>query len=253
MESVPETCLPYDEDLSALLDGELSPARAAQVSAHCASCPRCTAQLAELRRANERVLSALCVPVPGESARIARVEAQLRVRLAQESQTSVESLRQSRSQAPPRRRSNARWILGAATALAAAAALGLALLFQARTPVRPIPLPQPPIAQNPPPLPPPAPAPQQEPPAVPRQPEAVAELPVVKPTPARRLPASPAPQHEQVSPPLPSAAPEIDLASADEEDVELAQRLDMLEDFEVIQKLDLLERLQKAEDGAGSG
>jgi hypothetical protein len=52
---------------------------------------------------------------------------------------------------------------------------------------------------------------------------------------------------------LPSREPEIDLASADEEDIELAQRLDMLEDFEVIQKLDLLERLRQAEEGAGSG
>jgi putative zinc finger protein len=253
VEPVPETCLPYDEDLSALLDGELSPARAAQLRAHCASCPRCTEQLAELRRANERLLSTLRVPVPGEGARIARVEAQLRVRLAQESQTGVESRRQSRTQAPPRRRRNARWIVVAATGLAAAAALGLALLLQPRAPVRLGPSPQPPIAQNPPPVP-PAPAPQEEPPAVSRLPEAVAELPVVKPAPARRPPpAPPAPQHEQVTPPLPSAAPEIDLASADEEDVELAQRLDMLEDFEVIQKLDLLERLQKAEDGAGSG
>jgi anti-sigma factor RsiW len=253
VEPVPETCLPYDEDLSALLDGELSSARAAQLRAHCASCPRCTAQLAELRRANERVLSALRVPVPGEGARIARVEAQLRLRLAQESQTGVESRRQSRTQAPPSRRRNARWIVVAATGLAAAAALGLALLFQARTPVRLAPSPQPPIAQNPPPVPPPAPALQEEPPAATRLPEAVAELPVVKPAPVRRPAAPPAPQHEQVTPPLPSAAPEIDLASADEEDIELAQRLDMLEDFEVIQKLDLLERLQKAEDGAGSG
>lgn len=253
MEPMPETCLPYHEDLSALLDGELSPARAAQVSAHCASCPRCTAQLRELRRVNERILSALRVPVPGEAARIARVEGQLRVRLAQENQTSVDSLRQSRTQAPPRRRRNARWIVVAATGLAAAAALGLALLFQARTPVRSIPLPQPPIAQNPQPVPPSAPAPQAAPPAATRPPEAVAELRELKPAPTRRPPVPPAPLHEQVTPPLPSAAPEIDLASADEEDIELAQRLDMLEDFEVIQKVDLLERLQQAEDGAGSG
>jgi len=81
----------------------------------------------------------------------------------------------------------------------------------------------------------------------------MAELPAPKPPAVRpRPPAPPAPKPEQLTP-LPSARPEIDLAAADEEDLEVASRLDMLEDFEVIQKLELLERLQKAEDGAGSG
>lgn len=250
MEAVPETCLPYDEDLSALLDGELPPARAAQVQAHSTSCARCAAQLAALRRANERVVSALRPTVPGEDARIARVEAQLRARLAREAETGVQSPKLRQTPASPRRQRNRRWIALAATGLAAAAALGLALLFQARTPLRVAPAPPPPIAQTPP-APPPAPVPLEEPPAVPRVPEAVAELPAAKPVPARPRP--PAPQPERVAPPLPSAEPEIDLAATDEEDIELASHLDMLEDFEVIQKLDLLERLQKAEDGAGSG
>ncbi|HME72088.1 MAG TPA: zf-HC2 domain-containing protein [Myxococcota bacterium] len=253
MESVPETCRPYDEDLSALLDGELPSARAAQLRAHCDSCPRCAAQLAELRQANERVLSALRAAVPGEGARIARVEARLRARLAEEGPIDVHS-RQSRTPAAPPRQRNGRWIVAAGMGLAAAAALGLTLLFQARTPARLAPTPPPRIAQNPPPVPPLTESPQKEPPAATRVPEAVAELPAAKPAPTRpRPPAPPVPQPEQLTPPLPSAQPEIDLAAADEEDVELASRLDMLEDFEVIQKLDLLERLRKAEDGAGSG
>jgi hypothetical protein len=82
----------------------------------------------------------------------------------------------------------------------------------------------------------------------------VAEVPTVKPAPPRPHPPTPhALPPEQLTPPLPSNQPEIDLATADEEDIELASRLDMLEDFEVIQRLDLLERLQKAEEGAGSG
>jgi anti-sigma factor RsiW len=240
---VPETCLPYDEDLSALLDGELSAARAAELRAHRDVCPRCTAQFEALRRADERVRSALRAPVPEEDVRLARIEAQLRARLAQEAAVRAQPTRPLHAQAPRRRRT--RWIVAAGMGLAAAAALGLTLLFQARTPVAPVPLPPPPVAQTP--------APQEGPPAATPAPEAVAELPVVKPAPARlHAPATPAPP-QPAERPLPSAPPEVDLASADEEDIELATRLDMLEDFEVIQKLDLLERLRKAEEGSGSG
>lgn len=253
MESVPETCLPYDEDLSALLDGELPSSRAAALRAHCDACPRCSAQLVELRRVNERVLSALRSPLPAEDTRIARVEARLRARLAQDGPLGAERRRQGRTPAPPGRQRHRRWIVAAGIGLAAAAALGLALLLQPRTPARLAPWPAPPIAQTLP-LPPVAPAPKPELPAATPAPEAVAELPAVKPAPVRPRPqAPPAPQPERLTPPLPSAEPEIDLAAADEEDIELASRLDTLEDFEVIQKLDLLERLRKAEDGAGSG
>lgn len=251
---VPETCLPYQEDLSALLDGELPAVRAAELRAHCDACPRCRAQLRELRRANERVVSALRNPVVGEGMRIARVEAQLRARLAQERPLGLPHRLQDRSPAPPRRLRNRRWIALAGVGLAAAAALGLTLLFQSRTPERRAPWAAPPIAQTPAPLPPRTPTPQPAPPAAPPLPEVVAELPAVKPAPPRPRPvAPPARPPEQGTPSPPSAEPEVDLASADEEEIELASRLDMLEDFEVIQKLELLERLRKAEDGPGSG
>ncbi len=250
---VPLNCLAYDEDLSALLDGELPPARAAQVRAHCATCARCAAELAALRVAHERVLSALRTAAPGEEARIARVEAQLRARLREEREIGTRRVELRPAPPPLRRQSRRRWIALAATGLAAAAALGLVLLFQARTPTRAVPAPAQEVAQTPPPVP-PAPAPQEEPEATSREPEAVAELPAPKPAPVRpRPPASHVPLAEGVEPPVPSNEPEVDLAAADEEDVELASHLDMLEDFEVIQKLDLLEQLQKAEDGAGSG
>jgi hypothetical protein len=253
VESVPETCQPYDEDLSALLDGELSGGRAAALRAHSDACPRCTAQLAALRRANERVVSALRVPLTEEDAQIARVEAQLRTRLA--GVGPLEGTRRGALRpAPPRLRKRGRWIVAAGLGLAAAAALALALLYEARAPMQFTPVPPPPIAQTPPPAPPPTPPPQAEPPKAAGAPQSVAELPVTKSVPVRpRPPAPPAPQPEQSTHPLPSAPPEMDLASADEEDIELASRLDMLEDFEVIQKLDLLERLRKAEEGAGSG
>lgn len=245
MESVPETCLPYDEDLSALLDGELPAERAASLRAHSATCPRCAAELETLRRANERLRAALRAPVPEEDVRIARVETRLRARLAQEAPVGGRQAREREARAPRRRRT--RWIVSVGLGLAAAAALGLGLLFQARTPVQPEPAALPPVAERPAP-----PPPQETPPPATQSPQAVAELPVVKPAPARpRAPAPPAP--EPTARPLPSAPPEVDLASADEEDIELATRLDMLEDFEVIQKLDLLERLRKAEEGAGSG
>jgi len=252
VEAVPENCRLYDEDLSALLDGELSPARADELRRHCASCERCAAQLALLRAANERLLSALRTPAPvAEEARLARVEARLRARLAEEGLGGPQRRRSPTKSAPLRARPG-RWLVAAAAGLAAAAALGLAVLFQARSPV-PVPRPLPPIAQTPPLL---APGPESQPPppAMSPQPPAVAELPSVKPAPARPRPPTPrAAQPEELTPPIPSGQPEIDLATADEEDIELASRLDMLEDFEVIQKLDLLERLQKAQEGAGSG
>jgi hypothetical protein len=245
VESVPETCLPYDEDLSALLDGELPAERAASLRAHSATCPRCAAELDALRLANERLRAALHAPVPEEDLRIARAETRLRARLAQEAPVGGRPAREREAQPPRRRRT--RWIVSVGLGLAAAAALGLGLLFQARTPVQPEPTALPPVAERPAP-----PPPQETPPPATQSPQAVAELPVVKPAPARpRAPAPPAP--EPTARPLPSAPPEVDLASADEEDIELATRLDMLEDFEVIQKLDLLERLRKAEEGAGSG
>jgi len=252
VEAVPETCLPYDEDLSALLDGELPAERAAALQAHSAACPRCAAELEALRRANERLRSTFRAPVPEEDVRIARVEAQPQARLAQEASVGGRPVRRREGRAPRRR--STRWIVSAGLGLAAAAALGIGLLFQARTPVQPAPAALPPVAERPaPPPPPPSPAPQEAPPPATQAPQAVAELPVVKPAPARpRAPATPAPP-EPTARPLPSAPPEVDLASADEEDIELATRLDMLEDFEVIQKLDLLERLRKAEEGAGSG
>jgi hypothetical protein len=250
VESVPETCLPYDEDLSALLDGELPGERAAALRAHSATCPRCAAELEALRRANERLRSALRAPVPEEDVRIARVEARLRACLAQEAPVGGRPTQKREAQAPQRQRT--RWIVSVGLGLAAAAALGLGLLFQARTPVHPPPAALPPVAEVPAPPPPsPSPAPQETPAPVTHAPQAVAELPMVKPAPARpHAPAPPAPPEPR---PLPSAPPEVDLASADEEDIELATRLDMLEDFEVIQKLDLLERLRRAEEGAGSG
>jgi anti-sigma factor RsiW len=252
VEAVPETCLPYDQDLSALLDGELPAERVAALRAHSAACPRCAAELEALGRANERLRSALRAPVPEEDARIARVEAQLRARLAQEAPVGGRPIPQRAARAPRRR--STRWIVSVGLGLAAAAALGIGLLFQARTPVKPAPATLPPVAELPaPPPPPPSPAPQEAPPPATQAPQAVAELPVVKPAPARpRAPAPPAPS-EPTARPRPSAPPEVDLASADEEDIELATRLDMLKDFEVIQKLDLLERLRKAEEGAGSG
>ena len=49
MSVVSERCLPFDEDLSALLDGELDAARAAELRAHLDGCADCRARLAAWR------------------------------------------------------------------------------------------------------------------------------------------------------------------------------------------------------------
>lgn len=52
---------PTADELTRLLDGELTENRAAQVRAHAAACPPCAAEL----RAQEALLSAVAAPVPG--------------------------------------------------------------------------------------------------------------------------------------------------------------------------------------------
>ena len=48
MSEIPATCLAYDEELSALIDGELSVEREAEVRAHLDACARCRSQVEEL-------------------------------------------------------------------------------------------------------------------------------------------------------------------------------------------------------------
>ena len=111
-------CLEFEADLSALLDGELSPERAALVRAHTGSCERCRAQLAQLAR-----LDALLVGVPAPA-----VPASLRPRLEARLAVANESGPCARASAPrPPRRAWRGRAAGAAAALAAGVTFYLAV------------------------------------------------------------------------------------------------------------------------------
>jgi anti-sigma factor RsiW len=113
-------CAPFEEDLSALLDGELDAARSAGVQAHTAACPACARRLAALRAMDVTLQGVAASPLAGEAERLARVRAGVLAELRGG----------ARAAAPPRRRR--RWL---APALAGAAAAAAAALFALREPV----------------------------------------------------------------------------------------------------------------------
>jgi hypothetical protein len=225
------TCRAFEEDLSALLDGELEPAREAEVRAHTAGCARCAERLARLARVDEALRSLPDTETPSDLAE------RLRVRLDEErrrSSASAEdrgrSLPRGRSsdegrrrsldarqappshRPPPRRR---RWIPLAATALAAAAALALYLVFGRPRPAGE----EPTLAER----------------------ERTAPEPEIA---GREVPTQPL-SEELVSGPELGA-----IRAASDEELALALDLDTLADLDVIERLDVLEQLA-ALDGAG--
>jgi anti-sigma factor RsiW len=107
MPEIPRPCDAWDDDLSALLDGELSPAREAEVRGHLSVCDRCSTRLAALRRVDE-MLGA--TPLP-------EVSGALRDALAERAVGARPSARRA---PPPRRRR--RWLAPPAVGIAAAAA-----------------------------------------------------------------------------------------------------------------------------------
>lgn len=111
-------CEAYDEDLSALLDGELSEERETEVRGHAASCPRCARRLDALRSVDGLLASAPAPPVPHD----------LRARL--DARIAADARRRRPPARPPRLRRLGRPALGFA---AAAAAAVLALYLGVRT------------------------------------------------------------------------------------------------------------------------
>jgi hypothetical protein len=211
---VPDTatgCREFEADLSALLDDELTPERAAEVRAHAAACASCGRLLARLARVDFALARAPAPAVP------ASLRARLEARLATPRLADTDSRRIARA---PRRA----WRGRAAGALAAAAAgVALYLAVASREAVRPETAASPPQIARPP-------------AEIPRQ--ALQQL-ANRPAPARPAPApSPAP--------APAAAP-LDLESVSEEDLGLALELDTVEDLDVIGNLELLELLLASE------
>lgn len=194
-------CEAVDEDLSALIDGELAPGRVSQVETHVAGCPRCRGRLAALR-AVDRGLAKLALPaLPGN----------LRERL----QRRIErpAVAAGRRGPAPRRR----WLLVPAAA-AAAAALALAFLLQ------PSHAPQPAtVARVETSVPEEAPAPAPErPPAAP-EPAVVATLDAGAPAPVRAPVTVP---ERALAPPAPAP---LEIESV--EDLDVIANLELLEAF----------------------
>jgi anti-sigma factor RsiW len=133
-------CVACEEDLSALIDGELAAGREALLRDHLAGCARCGARLAALR-AVDAGLAALPAPAVPEDLR-ARLEARIAA-------ADVDARAPGRA-APPRRR---RWLAtrawGALAAAGAAIALYLAVAGDENARL-PAPAPEPQVAQTPP-------------------------------------------------------------------------------------------------------
>jgi anti-sigma factor RsiW len=217
MVETPTGCQGFEADLSALLDGELAPERAAELRAHIGACPGCRARLAELARVDTALSAAVLPAVPGS------LRARLDARLASAGRGDTPVRRSRRADAPRRA-----WRGRAAGALAAAAAgIALYLAVATREPARPETAPAPPQVARP--L-------EAAPREVPREaPQAVAKLPA---------PAVPRP------PPAPAPPPaELDLATVPEDELGLALEIETVEDLDVIGNLELLELVLASEAG----
>jgi hypothetical protein len=215
---IPLECAPYAEEWSALLDGELAPAREAELRAHLDGCARCQAKLASLARVDVLLAGLPVAEANGD------LYARLRARIdASEARDAAPRL------VPPRRRARSLAIAAAAVAAAAALALYLALP-RPRGEIAPPPEPR--IAKAP------EPAPE------------VTKVP--EPTQIAKAPApAPVAEPRAVTPPAPEPArdPEFDALPADE--LALGMDLDTAKDLPVIANLELLERLVALEEGRG--
>ncbi len=126
MTEIPAACLAYDDDLSALIDGELSAEREAEVRVHLDACARCRARIEELCNVDLALAAAELPAVPAE----------LRQRLAARIARDAAEARPAPRRAAPRRAF--RRLAAPAAGLAAAAALALALYAT----LRPAPTPE---------------------------------------------------------------------------------------------------------------
>ena len=232
-----DACAACEADLSALIDGELTPEREDAVRAHLAACAVCSERIEALCNVD---LALAAVPVP-------EVPGHLRARLwerierdvaaapepavaAAEAAVAPEALPpphpapaqapQSPAVAPPPRRR--RWLSRPAVGAAIAAAAVLALYLAATRGERRLPLEL---------APPPIVAEERAPAA-----EEVAEAASERPAPA--LPRERSPADVNV------------LTGADEAELAVVLALETIEDLDVIANLDLLESWAALEDGA---
>ncbi len=244
MANVSNDCSGYEADLSALLDGELGPERAAALRAHIAACERCRGQLARLERLDALLAGA---PSPAVSASL---HARLAARIAEASRvdTRVRGADAARARAP--RRSRLSRAAGAVAAAAAGVALYLAVVGREPAPTggesSPVQIARPQAA--------PAPAaPQIAQRSAPAPGAASAPAAPRAPAPPHREPAAAPPVATEViarrPEPAPAAPASVDLDSLPDEDLGIALELDTVEDLDVIANLELLE-LMLAEESS---
>ncbi len=115
MSNLPESCVPFDEDLSALLDGELAPEREAAVRAHLHGCTGCRDRLEALCSVDLALAGTALPDVPDG----------LRERIEQRIDDGLDGEREA-PQRPPRRRRTGPAV-GSAFALAASLAVYIAV------------------------------------------------------------------------------------------------------------------------------
>jgi len=213
MSGEPEDLLPFEEELSAYLDGALDAEREAQVRAELARSPALAARLAELRELDSRLNALPASPVPGD----------LRARLQQRIDAEAGA---ASARAPRASRRRPRW-LSAPLLAAAAVAAAVALMVLIGRPVadrRPTQIADQPVPGG-----------------------SAHEL--ANPSPPSPSPPLPS---RAVPTPAPLEPASVDLAAADDEELEIAMDWDMLEDLDVIEELDLLEEMvAQAQRGRG--
>ncbi|MCO5166837.1 MAG: zf-HC2 domain-containing protein [Planctomycetes bacterium] len=217
------TCATVTDDLVALLDGQLEPARADEVRAHLAACPACEAERQALAAVWERLdlLPGLAVR-PGF---LEEVEARLR---------AADGFKVHAGG----RRAVQRWLAAAAAALLVAGA-GLIVTTrpsapwgapkgdQALRPNRPAPA-----------TPPRTPQPLVTPPLVPPTPEA----------PPTRQPPTQQPPVQQQTPPTPAPARSDPLAGLPADERALIEHLELLRDLRELEQLGLLDAADLFDD-----
>jgi len=225
-------------DLAALLDGELSPAREAELRARMAECPELAEELALMGEADQQLRELAGRPISDD--RFARMRSGLEAKLAADADAPAGG---ATLIAFPMRR---RWLTAAAAALAAGLALYLATDRSPtpRTPSDPGQLAETPAPSAEESVVRPAPSTDPQAPAVPVREPALAQTPplaeppsAVEPSEASELAAAPVLE--------PAAEPEALLDVASEEEIAIAIDYETLADFDVIARLDMLELLDE--------
>jgi anti-sigma factor RsiW len=227
----PEACIPFEEDLSALIDEELSPARDAEVRAHLDACDRCALRLQELCNVD---LELAGMAPPTASAELARgLEARI-ANDAQQPAPEAPSPREPGSLGTTPSRARRRW-LGSASLARVALAAGLALAAWLLLRGDDGGVPEPPEAR-------------------------IARVSPEAPVAPESVPAPDAPREERIAalpePPATDTRPRAStsgaaLSEVPVEDLAMLLELQEVEDLDLIANLELLETLVELERDSG--